>query len=81
MGTVLSIGVSVLNPTLIVISGGLGLAAFDLLVPAAWVEIERRVLPSLHSHLEILPSQQISSAVGAACLPLFYGPHSLEKVI
>jgi len=81
LGTVISIGVSVLNPTLIVIGGGLGLAAFDLLVPAAWEEIERRTLPSLHSHLEILPARQTSSAVGAASLPLFYGPHSLEKVI
>ncbi|MBN1148510.1 MAG: ROK family protein [Anaerolineales bacterium] len=80
LGIVLSFGVSVLNPALIVIGGGLGLAAFDLLAPAAWKEMQRRILPSLYSRLEILPSRQVSSAVGAASMPLCYAPGSPEWI-
>jgi predicted NBD/HSP70 family sugar kinase len=70
LGIVIAICVSVINPALIVIGGGLGLAAFNFLVPAAKEELNRRVLPSLNTHLEILPSGLESSAIGAASLVL-----------
>jgi glucokinase len=70
LGMVIAICVSVINPAMVVIGGGVGLAAFDLLVPATKKELGRRVLPSLHEHLEIVPSGLKSSAVGAACLVL-----------
>jgi glucokinase len=71
LGTVMAICAAVLNPALIVVGGGLGLAAFDLLVPSSWREIERRILPSTYVGLKILASQQASSAAGAASLALF----------
>lgn len=70
LGFVISICAAVTNPSLIIIGGGLGLACFDLLLPPAEAEIHKRILPSLYSHMEIVPSQLESSAIGAACLVL-----------
>jgi len=71
LGTIIAICASVTNPSMVVIGGGLGLAAFELITPPAWSEIKRHILPSLYSELKIVPSQLVSSAVGAASLPLY----------
>ena len=42
--------------------------AFDLLVPAAKREMERRLSPISYADMQITPSRLASSAVGAACL-------------
>ncbi len=68
LGIVMAACVGVLNPMKIVLGGGLGLAAFDWLAPGAKTELQRRVLPKGHAHLEIVKSELASSAVGAACL-------------
>lgn len=68
LGIAFAIYVSVLNPALIVVGGGLGNSAFDLLVPGARIELERRTLPQSHGQLRIAPSQVTSSAVGASAL-------------
>jgi glucokinase len=68
LGIVLSFCAAVTNPALVVIGGGLGLAVFDLIVPRARIELEKRVLQASLSGLRIVPSQQKSSAVGAASL-------------
>jgi glucokinase len=68
LGIVISICAAVINPALVVIGGGLGLASFSLIVPAARREIEQRILPSLHTKLKILVSEVPSSALGAASL-------------
>lgn len=70
LGFVIAICLSILNPALIVIGGGLGLASFELVIPSSKQEIKRRVFPSLHSHLKIIKSQLESSAIGAASLVL-----------
>jgi glucokinase len=70
LGIVMTIAVSVTNPSLVVIGGGLGLAAFDLLVPVAKSELQKRVLPVLYKHLEVVPSGLDSSAIGAASIVL-----------
>jgi len=57
-----------LNPSKIVLAGGIGLAAFDLLAPVAREELESRLTPVSYADLEIVPSSLESSAVGAACL-------------
>lgn len=57
-----------LNPAAIAIGGGLGLSAFDLLLPKARVELARRALRQSHEHLQIVPAQVHSSATGAAAL-------------
>jgi glucokinase len=72
LGQVMAACVAVLNPALIVIGGGLGLAAFDLLVPAARQELDLRTLTASQENPRILPSQLSSSAVGAACLVWYY---------
>jgi hypothetical protein len=64
--------VAVLNPALFVIGGGLGLAAFAELAPAARQELVLRTLPASHQNLRILPSRLPSSAVGAACLVWYH---------
>lgn len=68
IGTVIALCAVVLDPSRFVIGGGLGLAAFDFLMPAARAELQRRVLPVLHRDIRILPSGLASSAVGASCL-------------
>lgn len=70
LGTVMAIAVSVTNPAMVIIGGGLGLAAYDLLAPTAAKALSRRVLPSLYGHLEILPAGLAHSAIGAASLVL-----------
>lgn len=68
LGQVWTPAVAVLNPAKIILAGGIGLAAFDFLVPAARKELEARLTPVSYADLEILPSNLESSAVGAACL-------------
>jgi len=75
LGIVMAACVAILNPSAIVVGGGLGLAAFDLLLPAARAEVQRRTLPASHDDLEIKPSRLPSSAVGAACLVWYHTKH------
>lgn len=73
LGMVIAFCAAVTNPALVVIGGGLGLAAFDLIMPAARKELEARVLKASHINLRIVPSQQASSALGAASLVWYFG--------
>jgi glucokinase len=68
LGIALAAYVTLLNPAAIIIGGGLGLSAFDLLMPTVRRELSRRALPQSQKHLRIVPAQVISSAVGAAAL-------------
>ncbi len=68
LGMTFATVVSVINPAAIIVGGGLGHSAYDLLVPAAQAEMQRRVLPQSYSRLRIVPSQVHSSAVGASAL-------------
>lgn len=68
LGQALSACVALLNPQRIIIGGGMGLAAFDLLMPGIHTELERRVLRLSYANLRILRSQVHSSAVGASSL-------------
>lgn len=68
LGIIWTPAVAVLNPGAIVLAGGLGLAAFDLIVPAAKEEMERRLSPVSYADMKIVRSTLESSAVGAACL-------------
>lgn len=60
--------VAVLNPAAIVVGGGLGHSAYEWLVPGAQAELARRVVHPSYAQLRIVPSQVMSSAVGAASL-------------
>ncbi len=68
LGQALSACVALLNPERIIIGGGMGLAAFDLLTPGVHAEFERRIIPLSYANLRIVPSQVHSSAVGASSL-------------
>ena len=68
LGMILSACTAILNPSRYVVGGGLGLAAFDFIVPAAREELMKRTIPGSRSLLEIIPSQVESPAIGAACL-------------
>jgi glucokinase len=68
LGIALAAYTTLLNPAAIIIGGGLGLSAFDLLVPSARQELARRALLQSHEQLQIIPAQVMSSAVGAAAL-------------
>jgi glucokinase len=68
LSMLLSAYLSFLNPAAVVIGGGLGTAAFDLLVPVALEQLKKRVIDVYYSDLMIVPSGQVSSAQGAACL-------------
>lgn len=68
LGIVLSACTAILNPSRFVIGGGLGLAAFDLIVPTIREEMIRRTIPASRSQLKIVPSRVESPAIGSACL-------------
>lgn len=68
LGVVMAACVAVLNPAAFVIGGGLGLAAFDLLIPPARLALAKRVIAASIAPLEILPSTLKSSAIGPSCL-------------
>ena len=72
LGRIMAACVALLNPALIVVGGGLGLAAYQFLLPAARAELARRVLAGSLSSLAIKRSQVASSAVGAAGLVWYF---------
>lgn len=57
-----------LNPELLIISGGLGLAAYDILEAQLSEAIQRRSDPMISDSVRISAAQVQSSAVGAAAL-------------
>jgi predicted NBD/HSP70 family sugar kinase len=58
----------VLNPALIVLGGGLGIAAYDLLAERAQTVMRARLIPDLAHQLQVARSPLESSALGAAAL-------------
>ncbi len=75
LGMVFATCVVMLNPARIVIGGGLGQAAFDLLVPGAMAELGRRVTAQSCAHLQVVPSQISAGAVGASSLVWQVAPY------
>ncbi|HHP7243303.1 MAG TPA: ROK family protein [Elainellaceae cyanobacterium] len=69
LGAGLASLIYVLTPEAIIVGGGISASA-EFFVPAAWAEIEQRVLPSSRSNLKLLPAALGSQAgiVGAAKL-------------
>jgi glucokinase len=74
LGELISDIAMVLNPSQVVIGGGVGISAFDLLLPGINAEIIKRTLPENHQHLKISKSSIDSSALGAAAL-VWYSQH------
>jgi glucokinase len=68
LGIIMSACTAILNPSRYVVGGGLGLAGFDFIIPAAQDELLRRTIPESRALLEIVPSRVESPAIGAACL-------------
>jgi|GEM_PF-224592 len=72
LGRIMAACTAVLNPALFVLGGGLGLAAYEWLAPAALEELQRRVLVTSYRSVRIAASKLKSSAVGAAGLVWYY---------
>lgn len=70
LAQVATICVGLLNPQLIIIGGGLGLALAEPLLSYLPDQIKRRTHAAAHRHLQVVRSQVASSAVGAAALIL-----------
>ena len=68
LGVIMSACTAILNPSRYVIGGGLGVAGYDFIIPAAREELLRRTIPEHRSLLDIVPSRVESPAIGAACL-------------
>jgi glucokinase len=68
LGVVMATCVAILNPALFVIGGGLGLAAYDFLEPAARLEMLKRVIYARYCEQQIVRSHLTFSAIGPACL-------------
>lgn len=79
LGMIMSACTVILNPSRFVVGGGLGLAGFDFIVPAARAELMKRTIPESRSLLEIVPSQVESPAIGAACLVWYARAGELAK--
>ena len=79
LGIAMSMYITLLNPRLIVIGGGLGLASYSLIVPAAIKEARQRTLSRYWEKLEIKKSTVVSSAIGAACLVWKYFEKGVMK--
>ncbi len=68
LGEVMAFCVAVLDPTLIVLGGGLGQAESDLVYARATDAMRSRLFPDLRGRIDVQPSQVESSALGAAAL-------------
>ena len=68
LGIVMSACTVILNPSRLVVGGGLGLAGFDFMVPAIREEMVRRTIPNHRGRMDIVPSRVESPAIGSACL-------------
>jgi glucokinase len=68
LGQIVAIYATLLNPARIIIGGGFGRAAFDLLLPGVQAALQQYAIPMSYHRLQLFPSQLTSSAVGAACL-------------
>ncbi|MHC1784863.1 MAG: ROK family protein [Anaerolineaceae bacterium] len=68
LGQIFAVCISMVNPEVIVIGGGLGMAAFNDIIPTAKKEMVQHALPHTYENLLIIPASQQSSAVGAASL-------------
>ncbi len=64
----LAYSVALFNPELLVIGGGLGLAAADFFIHEAHAHIARRTVPMSRHNLRVVESQVNNSAIGAASL-------------
>jgi len=70
LGHLMGISAAVMDPEIIVIGGGLGVAAADLLIPPAQAEMERYLPRMLRGRIRVSVSTLASPAVAAACLIL-----------
>jgi glucokinase len=70
LGIIMATASAWLNPARIILGGGLGIAAFDLLYAPARASYAQRVLKGSQEGVELVRSQVDSSAVGAAALVL-----------
>jgi glucokinase len=68
LGATLAWCVTILNPPLVILGGGLWAAAGDLMLDKAKEAMRVRVLPEVYATLKIAQSQVKSSALGAAAL-------------
>ena len=68
LGMIMSACTAILNPSRYVVGGGLGLAGFDFIIPAARAELMRRTIPESRALLDIVSSCVESPAIGSACL-------------
>jgi glucokinase len=68
LGMIMAACTAILNPSRYVVGGGLGLAGFEYIVPAARAELMRRTIPESRVLLDIVPSRVESPAIGSACL-------------
>lgn len=66
LGRAMACCASIFNPPLIVLGGGLGLAAAEWLFPPAMTELRQRVLSHVYDHLTVVNSTVPRIAVGAA---------------
>jgi glucokinase len=60
--------ISILNPALFVIGGGLGHAVFDVLAPRIEAKVTTRTRPEIHRPVPIVQSHVRNSAIGPACI-------------
>jgi glucokinase len=68
LGMVMAWCAVTINPSLIVVGGGLGTAAYDLLIPGATLALRVRVLPEVYNALRIVKAGVQTSALGPAAL-------------
>jgi predicted NBD/HSP70 family sugar kinase len=68
LGQVAAVAAAVINPDTIIIGGGLGVAAYDLLAEPAEREMYRRVSPILHGTIRMRRATLASPAIGAASI-------------
>ncbi len=78
LGRVLAMCISITNPAVIILAGGLLLAAYDLIVPQAIAAMQQHSLPHCYQDIRILASSLSSSAIGAASL-VWYEEEKLKK--
>jgi glucokinase len=78
LGAIMANCAVLLNPLRFVIGGGLGHAAYHLLIDTAASEMRKRTMSTTHEGVTFALSQVQDSAVGAACL-VWHDQHLTER--
>jgi glucokinase len=68
LGVVMAWCTAIFNPSLIVVGGGLGTVAYDMLISGATLALRTRVLPDIYNAVRVVKAGTATNALGSVAL-------------